>query len=933
MGYDITTRKPAGSLGKALLGQVFLLIVLSVGLGCASGGSDAPAPPVPASSTEVTQPAEIRSLDLREQGDVAFLEVIADRALVWTNYRDSHGNLVVELPNSVPAQAVQGLARDSGLVTSVEIEQLDDAERPLTRLVVRTSEDSEHSLTTEGEILRLQLLPAGYEEPVELAFQGTPRGTDARPATTASQAGLGTPDAPVSGPPASGAVASRLYAVDARQSGAATIVQVSGDGEFNYSMFRLPDPPRFVVDLTGVINTSSASSIEVDSDLVGRIRVGQFKPRPDPVSRVVFDLNTDSIPQIQRSADGLTITFGEGAPETTLAQEMGADPEPTQMADAGMGDTGMADTGMADTGIAEEPMDDTDMGDAGMGDTGMGDTGMDDEPAMADADLGDSNEGDAVGDESTFTGDPVAAEPEEFVVSDIEEGEPAAPEDAPPAPLFEPTEDPILDDPSTTPVAELEPVDVAPQEPAPVYEAPPPYQPPPPYEPPPYQPQPTDVASYEGQAVDIETNYEDEEPLVPSFDAVFVNRREREYVGEPINMSLKNADLVETLRTFAAISGLNFVIQPGVGGAVTVELKGVPWDQAMEQILRINNLGMEIDNSIVRIAPQEMLRAEAQAEAEIARQRARSVRLRTVMKSLSYASANEVSTLLSNRTGRLLSERGTVQIDARTNSLIISDTPGQIDTILAVIEQLDAPVPQVTVEARVIEATKAFSRSLGIEWGFDGVANQANGNTTGLQFPNNGTADGGVGLLTGGATGFLNLSMGNILNTFNLEGRLQVAENEGLINVVSAPRITTLNNNSASIQSGIQIPLQTVSNRTVSVQYINATLQLTVQPQVTAEGTIIMDLNVAKRSPQFGFTIVGSTNAPIATREAQTTVIVRDGGTIVIGGIYEVSHNEAQDRVPGLANIPVVGHLFKNRNRQNDNNELMIFVTPRIVQM
>ena len=175
--------------------------------------------------------------------------------------------------------------------------------------------------------------------------------------------------------------------------------------------------------------------------------------------------------------------------------------------------------------------------------------------------------------------------------------------------------------------------------------------------------------------------------------------------------------------------------------------------------------------------------------------------------------------------------------------------------------------------------------------------------------------------------------MGNILNTFNLNTILQAAENEGLINIVSAPSVTTLNNTPASIQSGLQIPVQTVTNRTVSVQFVNATLQLTVNPQVTAEGTVILEINVAKRTPQLAFAIVGASNAPIATKEANTTVIVRDGGTAVIGGIYEVSTNQNQDRVPGLANIPVLGHLFKNRSRNEDNDELMIFVTPRIVRM
>jgi type IV pilus assembly protein PilQ len=202
-----------------------------------------------------------------------------------------------------------------------------------------------------------------------------------------------------------------------------------------------------------------------------------------------------------------------------------------------------------------------------------------------------------------------------------------------------------------------------------------------------------------------------------------------------------------------------------------------------------------------------------------------------------------------------------------------------------------------------------------------------------LEFPNNDNSNGGVALLTGGANGFLELSLGNILNTFNIDSRIQAAESEGLVNVISAPRVTTLNNERATIQSGLQIPIQTVTNNTVSVQFVNATLQLSVTPHVTAEGTILLDINVAKREPQLAFAVVGAANAPISTKEAQTRVIVRDGGTAVIGGIYEVTTNHNQDRVPGLANVPIIGRLFKNNSRDDRNEELMIFITPRIVQM
>jgi type IV pilus assembly protein PilQ len=253
--------------------------------------------------------------------------------------------------------------------------------------------------------------------------------------------------------------------------------------------------------------------------------------------------------------------------------------------------------------------------------------------------------------------------------------------------------------------------------------------------------------------------------------------------------------------------------------------------------------------------------------------------------------------------------------------------------VIAIIETLDTPEPQVMIEARIVETSKRFSRTLGISWGFLGEASPELGTNTGLEFPNNINADGGVNLLTGGDNAFLNLTLGNVLNSFVLDARLQAAEDEGLINILSAPKVATLNNQSASIQSGLQIPVQTVANNTVTVQFVNATLELQVTPQVTAEGTILMDINISKREPQLAFAVQGAANAPISTKEASTRVIVRDGGTTVIGGIYEVSSDQGEDRVPGLANIPIIGHLFRNKRRTDENEELLIFITPRVINL
>ncbi len=424
-------------------------------------------------------------------------------------------------------------------------------------------------------------------------------------------------------------------------------------------------------------------------------------------------------------------------------------------------------------------------------------------------------------------------------------------------------------------------------------------------------------------------------PPAESFASQALGETERVYVGEPIDLRVTGADVNDVIRTFAQLSGLNIIVQPGVSGAVTAEMENVPWDQALEQILRINNLGYELDGNIMRIAPVSVLRQEARERQELAAARALAIPLRTVIKRLSYANAQAVAGVLRSggAGGGLLSQRGTVIVDSRTNTLIIKELPNFLDTVLQVVDNLDSPEPQVMIEARIVETTKRFTRELGIDWGFEGIADAAHGNTTGLVFPSNVDVDGQVGLGVGAPNALLNLRLGNVLNTFVLDVALQAAENEGLINILSAPKVATLNNQAASIQSGLQIPVQTIANNTVTVQFVNATLSLDVTPHVTAEGTILMDIDIRKREPQLGLVIPGATNAPIATKEASTRVIVRDGGTTVIGGIYRVSTDQGEDRVPGLANIPIIGYLFRNRTRRDENEELLIFITPRVIKL
>jgi type IV pilus assembly protein PilQ len=815
---------------------------------------------VPTSGTA----SEVRSMEVREGAPETYLELGASAPLVWTSFRNADGQVVLELPNSKPGPDLADLAPSSGLISSVRIERDSQGTRPLMRLILQTRQEVEHSVSAEGSGLRLKLMPvesadtqvAAAPAPAEnLAFESVteePQAEEPAVAATAQQAaaeassepaastGLGTPDAPVSAPAPTGTRATRLEDIVVVPGADTATIRLAGNGEFPYTSFVLDAPKRFVLDLPGVTNHSPRSSI-VAGGPVGRVRVAQFRSAPDAVARVVFDLNADAIPRIERLGNTLVVTFGE---ETASASY-----EPP----------------VRTSSIAPPP------------------------PPPA----------------AEIAAPAASAPPVDIRKETGGETQATAVYAAPAA-----QRPPAATGPSDLDLAARPTTVTAPRKEAPIVRA---------------APEPRKPGSVE-EAGTTST------PGAVS-DCIGGGTEERKYVGDPIDLKVTNADVTDVLRTFAQISGLNIVVQPGVNGQVTAELENVPWDQALAQVLKINGLGCELEGNVMRIAPTSVLQKEARDRQELSNARALAVPLRTVLKRLSYATAQNVATVLKSGTSGILSQRGSVLVDDRTNTLIIKELPSYLDTVIAVIENLDTPEPQVMIEARIIETTKRFSRSLGIDWGFDTVADAAHGNTTGLIFPNNIRGGGDVNLATGGNNGSIDLRLGNVLNTFTLDLSLQAAESDGLINILSAPKVATLNNQRASIQSGVQIPIQTIANNTVTVQFVNATMRLDVVPQITAEGTILMDIDISKREPQLGFLVPGAANAPISTKDASTRVIVRDGGTAVIGGIYKISNNDGNARVPGLANIPLLGYLFRNKTVSNENEELLIFITPRIIKL
>jgi type IV pilus assembly protein PilQ len=415
---------------------------------------------------------------------------------------------------------------------------------------------------------------------------------------------------------------------------------------------------------------------------------------------------------------------------------------------------------------------------------------------------------------------------------------------------------------------------------------------------------------------------------------------QRQYSGNPISLDFQQADLRAVLRVFSEISGLNIVIDPAVRGTVDVALRDVPWDQALDIILRANKLGYLVDGTIVRIAPLATLADEEMQRRKLADEQALAGQLRVLTRTLSYAKADEMVQLL---TKSALSQRGTVQVDPRTNTLIITDLADRLSTVEDLVTTLDRAQPQVEIEARIVQADKNYARALGIQWGFNGVANSQLGNTTGLAFPNSVAAGGRVGaaavqgpnaastvvnLPASAPTSGVGIALGSINGSFNLDVALTAAESSGNLRVLSTPRVSAQNNMEAEITQGVQIPIQTVSNNTVTVSFRDAALTLKVVPQITASGTVIMKIALENAQPDFSRSINGI--PPINTQRANTQVLVNDGQTTVIGGIF-VSQDQANtDKTPGLGSVPLIKWLFKREDIRNQSTELLIFITPRI---
>lgn len=438
-----------------------------------------------------------------------------------------------------------------------------------------------------------------------------------------------------------------------------------------------------------------------------------------------------------------------------------------------------------------------------------------------------------------------------------------------------------------------------------------------------------------------------------------------QYTGEPITLDIKDADIVDFFRLISDIEGLNIVVDPSVSGTISMKVENVPWDQVFDLALKNNRLAKVIEGNVVRIGTLDAFKEEEKSREELKRAKET---ITDIIK-VNYATAAD----LVDKVTPLLTESGEIKTDTRTNSVIVRDIPERIEDARRLVKALDMPEHQVEIESRIISASRDYARSIGVQVGFvignleritvggpntfstiggyrpsaTPKSSYAAGNEATGRGASTAEASENASVSVGtegqnqrgnynwsfpavGATSGIGISVGNILDTFLLDASITAAESNGQVRVISQPKVQAQNNRAASIEQGIQFPVQVVENNTVTVRFFSASLKLSVLPQITEEGTVLMKITVENNRADFVNTVNGIPS--IITSMSATEVLVADGGTTVIGGILLDTDQSNTDKVPYLGDIPILGTFFRRDSSQKETKEILFFLTPRIIK-
>jgi type IV pilus secretin PilQ/predicted competence protein len=681
--------------------------------------------------------------------------------------------------------------------------------------------------------------------------------------------------------------------VTTSQEGGNLVVTVASSRQLAYQAFNLSNPSRLVVDFLNVENRTSELNFPLTAGGVKRLRVRQFQSSEPKIARLVFDLDKDyGNHEVNIDTNSVRIVFHPAETAGANTGKPAAAPRPAVGEDAPK----------ITAAPAPAPV-----------------TSAQKLPASPDA--------------STSAGMKRSAAPEQT-------------RPTPPQERNDPGDvgivRPVISDLS---VSEIPQSALATASSGPIVRTQPPVKPAAPNPPPPPP------------------------PVESTTPVMFLNAQPGSYAGHPLTLDLVNISLVDFFRLMAEEGGINIVMDPGITGTLSIKVVKVPWDQIFESALNNNGLEKQVDGNLVRIATKKTVQAEAKQREDLKKATLLAADVETRVRRLNYAKAATMITTLKDQ----ITVRGTIVVDERTGSIVVTDIPGSLAKVMQLIDQLDTPEPQVEIEARIVSANRDFARDIGVQFGFVqgnlervtvGGPNTfgtiggtrpsatpkntyAGGNTSNGRGAATGQATESGGVSTGaGATnnpgnfninlpsllpfGGLGLSVGNIFDTFLLDAAITAGESKGQAKLISQPKLITQNNSPGSITQGLRFPVQVVANQTVTVQFQNAALTLTVTPQITSEGNIVLDLRVENNTPDFTRQVQGIPS--IRTSESATRVLVSDGGTTVIGGILIDDEETQVNGVPGLASLPILGNLFKRQSVSHSTQEVLFFVTPRIVK-
>jgi type IV pilus assembly protein PilQ len=907
--------------------QMGLMALVFFAFGCAG---PTPAPDVSEQAAVERAPAEIRQLsEIRVEDQDGFLDIVivGSDAMSYTAFKAIDPlRLVVDLPNTVGETISSPIAVENEIIGKIETVELPGAPVPMTRVEIGLNLEVPYEISQQQNEIRLQ-----FEKPAVLAEQ--PMAEVAEEVTVGEQAA-----AAVMLPPAEKIIDIQPVTLDQELK-----VYVLADGRLDdYNAFPLTDPPRLVLDLPGVESALDKPTIPVSHPLVNRIRVGAHTDK----IRVVFDLIPEAgLPyRLTPGEDRLVVSFRQGtqfsdesataevAVEKTVAPEAAAVVPTVEPAPA-VGPAGISsvDFTLLDsdksrlTIAADRPVEpEVQITSANSISIIFPNTRI---PKHLQRHIDTGQFASAVNliDPRPMRGAPNTAE---FHI-ELREMVPyhlARDGDR----VYVEFDSSVL--PPAEPIALAAPVAVA-EARAPEAAAPTPGVVAEAVE----IEEPAAAVAAEAETPEVAVAAELEETMEPAFEEVTPTIAEapivapaQRYSGQKISLDLQDVDVRNVLRLLADVTGKNMVVEPNVKGTVTLKVDQVPWDQVLDLILRINDLGSVIEGNVIRVATRQKIqaemdrrRAEVEAEKELMAAARDVGEITTEYLQVNYADVNDIA----SQFDQIKSEKGTISIDPRTNLIIFSDFPKRIETARDILVRLDKATQQVMIEARIVTASTNFSRNLGISWnGRYTVNSLANRDVTRLEIPWTVSAPvSAVGTL--GPMGFTR----SATNILNIDMTLTALEAAGEGRVISSPRIFTLDHVQAMIQQGDQIPYpQRTEEGTISTAFAPATLSLTVTPHITPDGKVRMEVSAKKDEADFGRTV--NEVPAIRTQEAQTELLVNDGDTVVIGGVIIQDRSWSESRVPGLWRVPVLGWLFKNRQVEDTKSELLIFLSPSIVK-